>query len=208
MLASGSGVVVTGAARGIGRALATKLAGEGCRVVVGDLDAAELASVAEEIGAYAVPGDSASVDGVKALVGAAKERLGEIDAWYGNAGIDRGRGLEASEEEWAASYEVNVMAHVRAAQLLVPAWVERGAGRYVVTASAAGLLTMLTAPAYSVTKHGAVAFAEWLSATYRHRGVVVQAICPQGVKTSMLERSADLQDLLSHDVALEPEQVA
>lgn len=100
------------------------------------------------------------------------------------------------------------MAHVRAARLLVPEWAERGAGRFVVTASAAGLLTMLGAPAYSATKHAAVAFAEWLSVTYRHRGVVVQAICPQGVRTRMLEQSGDLEELLSHDTALTPEQVA
>lgn len=208
MLARGSGVVVTGAARGIGRALATRLAAEGCRVVVGDLDAGALAVTAREIGAYAVPGDSASVEGAAALVEAARGHLGTIDAWYGNAGVDRGRGLDATEADWALSHEVNVMAHVRAARLLVPEWVERGAGRYVVTASAAGLLTMLGAPAYSVTKHGAVAFAEWLAATYAHRGIVVQAICPQGVKTDMLTRSGELQELLSHDAALEPEDVA
>jgi NAD(P)-dependent dehydrogenase (short-subunit alcohol dehydrogenase family) len=208
MLAPGSGVVVTGAARGIGRAIAVKLAAEGCRVVVADLATGELAAVAEKIGALAAPGDVSSIDGAAALVQTAREHLGAVDAWYGNAGIDRGRGLLASEDDWAESYEVNVMAHVRAARLLIPEWLERGAGRYVVTASAAGLLTMLTAPAYSVTKHGAVAFAEWLSATYRHRGIVVQAICPQGVKTSMLDRASGLQELLSRDTALEPADVA
>jgi NAD(P)-dependent dehydrogenase (short-subunit alcohol dehydrogenase family) len=207
-LAAGDGVVVTGAARGIGKALAARLAAEGCRVVLADLDADELARTAAELGGHPVPGDAASEEGVAALVAAATEHLGGIDAWFGNAGIDRGRGLDASEADWQASYEVNVMAHVRAARLLVPGWLERGAGRFVVTASAAGLLTMLGSPTYSVSKHGAVAFAEWLSATYRHRGIVVQAICPQGVQTSMLERSGPLQGLLSHDSALTPEQVA
>lgn len=207
-LAAGDGVVVTGAARGIGRALAARLAQEGCRVVVADLDGDELERQAAEIGALPVPGDVASEDGVATLVAAAQGHLGAIDAWFGNAGIDRGRGLDASEDDWQASYDVNVMAHVRAARLLVPEWLERGAGRFVVTASAAGLLTMLGSPTYSVTKHGAVAFAEWLSATYRHRGIVVQAICPQGVRTSMLERSGALQALLSHDTALSPDQVA
>jgi len=101
-----------------------------------------------------------------------------------------------------------VLAHVRAARLLVPEWLERGAGRFVVTASAAGLLTMLGSPTYSVSKHAAVAFAEWLSATYRHRGVVVQAICPQGVRTRMLDNAGPLQELLSHDTAIAPEDVA
>ncbi|HEU4567519.1 MAG TPA: SDR family oxidoreductase [Marmoricola sp.] len=207
-LAPGTRVVVTGAARGIGRALASRLAAGGCHVVVNDLDATELGAVAQRLGAVAVPGDAASEKGVATLVGAAREALGGIDVWFGNAGIDRGRGLEMSEAEWAQSHETNVMAHVRAARLLVPEWLDRGAGRYVLTASAAGLLTMVDAPAYSVTKHAAVAFAEWLSVTYRHRGIVVQAICPQGVQTDMLARSGDLQELLSRDEALAPEAVA
>jgi NAD(P)-dependent dehydrogenase (short-subunit alcohol dehydrogenase family) len=128
--------------------------------------------------------------------------------WFGNAGIERGHGLDAPEEDWAAALQVNVMAHVRAARLLVPRWVERGTGRFVVTASAAGLLTMLGSPSYSVSKHGAVAFAEWLSATYRHRGVVVQAICPQGVRTRMYEEAGALKEVLGHDAVLTPEEVA
>jgi NAD(P)-dependent dehydrogenase (short-subunit alcohol dehydrogenase family) len=206
--AQGQGIVVTGAGHGIGRALAARLAAEGARVVVNDLDAEAAGRVAEEIGGYAVPGDAASEKGVAALVDAARARLGSIDAWFANAGIDRGQGLDAPEADWAASLEVNVLAHVRAARLLVPEWAERGSGRFVVTASAAGLLTMLGSPTYSVSKHAAVAFAEWLSATYRHRGVVVQAICPQGVKTRMLADAGALKDVLSHDTALEPEDVA
>jgi len=101
--------------------------------------------------------------------------LGQIDVWCGNAGVERCRGLETSEADWALGLEVNVLAHVRAARLLVPDWVERGHGRFLITASAVSLLTMLGSPAYSVSKHGAVAFAEWLSATYRHRGMVVQS---------------------------------
>ncbi|MEU4366099.1 SDR family oxidoreductase [Micromonospora chersina] len=202
------GVVVTGAGHGIGRSLATRLAAEGARVVVNDLDGDAARAVAEEIGGWAAPGDAATEPGVAALVETARGHLGEIDVWFGNAGIDRGRGLDAAEAEWAASHEVNVMAHVRAARLLVPDWVERGAGRFVVTASAAGLLTTLGNPAYAVSKHGCVAFAEWLSATYRHRGIVVQAVCPQGVRTRMLDDSGPLRDLLSRDGALTPEDVA
>lgn len=204
----GQGIVVTGAGHGIGRALAARLAAEGARVAVNDLDAEAAGRVAEEIGGYAVPGDAASEEGVAGLVDAARAHLGSIDAWFANAGIDRGHGLDAPEADWAASLEVNVLAHVRAARLLVPEWAERGSGRFVVTASAAGLLTMLGSPTYSVSKHAAVAFAEWLSATYRHRGVVVQVICPQGVKTRMLADAGALKDVLSHDTALEPEDVA
>jgi NAD(P)-dependent dehydrogenase (short-subunit alcohol dehydrogenase family) len=204
----GSRVVVTGSGHGIGRAIATRMAAEGARVVVNDLDAEAAAAVADEIGGTAVPGDCASEAGAAALVEQATAQLGGIDVWFGNAGIDVGRGLDTSEEDWARGLEVNVMAHVRAARRLVPAWLESGGGRFVVTASAAGLLTMLGGAPYSVTKHGAVAFAEWLSATYGHRGVVVQAICPQGVRTRMLADAGPLQELLSHDTALEPEDVA
>lgn len=208
-----AGVVVTGSGAGIGAALASALAAAGARVVVADLDAEGVTRTVDAITAaggtaYPVPGDAASEAGVAALVATARERLGAIDAWFANAGVDRGRGIEASESDWDLSWQVNVMAHVRAARLLVPDWAAAGRGRFVVTASAAGLLTMLDAPAYSVTKHGAVAFAEWLSATYRHRGVVVQAICPQGVQTRMLDDSGPLKDLLSRDTALTAEQVA
>jgi len=204
----GQGVVVTGAGHGIGRALARRLAAEGARVVVNDIDADAAEEVATQIGGCAAAGDAASERGVAALVEAARAHLGTIDVWCANAGIDRGAGLDATEDDWAASLEVNVLAHVRAARLLMPDWLDRGSGRFVVTASAAGLLTMLGAPAYSVTKHAAVAFAEWLSATYRHRGVVVQVICPQGVRTRMLLESGPTKDVLSHDGALEPEDVA
>lgn len=204
----GQGVVVTGAAGGIGRAIAARLVAEGARVVVNDLDPDRTRDTAAEIGAHAVPGDSASESGTAALVSAAREHLGEVDAWFANAGVASGLGLEATEQEWAASWEVNTMAHVRAARALVPAWVERGRGRFVVTASAAGLLTALDAPAYSVTKHGAVAFAEWLSTTYRHRGIVVQAICPQGVQTAMLEQAGAAREVIAADGALTPEEVA
>lgn len=205
---AGQTAVVTGAARGIGRAVAARLVEGGLRVVVNDLDPDATRAAAEEIGAYAVAGDAASEAGVSALVATAREHLGHVDVWCANAGIDNGHGLDAPESDWALALEVNLMAHVRAARLLVPEWVERGSGRFVATASAAGLLTMLEAPAYSVTKHGAVAFAEWLAATYAHRGVRVQAVCPQGVKTAMLDNAGPLKDLLSHDTALEPEEVA
>lgn len=204
----GAGVVVTGAAGGIGKALATRLIAGGARVVVNDLDGDRLTATAAEIGAHPVVVDSASEQGVAALVAAARAHLGRIDAWFANAGVARGDGLEATEEEWSASWEVNTMAHVRAARLLVPEWIERGAGRFVVTASAAGLLMTLGNPAYSVTKHGAVAFAEWLSATYQHRGLVVQAICPQGVQTAMLDATGPVRDIIAADGELTPEQVA
>lgn len=203
------GAVVTGAAGGIGRAIARRLAAEGLRVVVNDLDAEGARAVAAEIGGHAVPGDCASEDGVVRLVGAATAYLGRIDVYVANAGIGVMHGLETTDEEWARAIEINVMAHVRAARALVPGWLADGrGGRFVVTASAAGLLTMIGDASYSVTKHGAVAFAEWLSATYRDRGVVVQALCPQGVRTAMIADVGAVAPLLDNEGTLEPEQVA
>jgi len=207
----GRGVVVTGAAGGIGRALATRAVAEGARVVVNDVDADLLATTADEIGAVAVPGDCASAEGVEELVATATHALGRIDVYCANAGIDRTSpdSLQLPDAEWARMIDVNVMGHVRAARTLVPQWLADGrGGRFVVTASAAGLLTMIGAAAYSTTKHAAVGFAEWLSVTYGDRGIAVQAICPQGVQTAMLDQAGPLKDLLSHDEALAPSAVA
>jgi NAD(P)-dependent dehydrogenase (short-subunit alcohol dehydrogenase family) len=200
----GKCVVVTGGGNGIGRAIARKMAAQGARVVVGDLDGAAAEKVAAEIGGVPVGGDVSTEDGIARLI----EAAGTVDVFFANAGVGVGKGIETPEEDWHLAFEVNVMAHVRAAKLLVPGWLERGGGRFVVTASAAGLLTMLGSAPYSVTKHAAVSFAEWLSITYGNRGVIVQALCPQGVKTKMLDDSGEFKDLLSHDVALEPDQVA
>jgi NAD(P)-dependent dehydrogenase (short-subunit alcohol dehydrogenase family) len=206
---AGKRVVVTGAGHGMGRAIATRMAAEGAQVLVNDLDADAAESVAAAIGGRAAAGDAASEAGVAELIETAYSALGSIDVYFANAGIDRGRGIDTSEDVWASVLEVNVMAHIRAARLLVPVWLEsKTAARFVVTASAAGLLTMIDAPAYSVTKHAAVAFAEWLSVSYGDRGITVQCLCPQGVNTQMLERSGPLRDVLGHDSVLEPEQVA
>ena len=206
-----AGAVVTGAGHGIGRALATRLAAEGARVVVNDLDPEAAAAVADEIGGTPVPADCSTDSGVRHLLEQATRELGRIDVFMANAGIDGAGGpdsLDTSDDVWTTVLDTNVMAHVRAARALVPGWLEGGGGRFVVTASAAGLLTMIGSAPYSVSKHAAVAFAEWLSVTYGDRGVVVQAICPQGVQTRMLEEAGLLQDLLSRDSALAPEQVA
>lgn len=205
----GKGVVVTGAGRGIGRALATRAAAEGARVVVNDLDEANAHQVAAEIGGTAIAGD---VTAPEALIDAATGTLGRVDVFFANAGIDGAGGANSLQTEdgvWDRVLDVNVMAHVRAARVLVPRWLDDGqGGRFVVTASAAGLLTMIGSAPYSVTKHAAVGFAEWLSVTYGARGIDVHAICPQGVRTQMLEEAGPLQALLSRDSALEPEQVA
>jgi NAD(P)-dependent dehydrogenase (short-subunit alcohol dehydrogenase family) len=202
----GAGVVVTGAASGIGAELARRLAAAGARVVVNDLDGVAAQRVARAVGGVAVGCDAASVEGVRTLVDTARDALGAIYLFCANAGVAPAGGVEgpgaASESDWAQAWDVNVLAHVRAAQVLLPDWLERGRGRLLVTASAAGLLTMLGSAPYAVSKHAAVAFAEWLRATYAHRGVVVQALCPQGVRTPMLASSGDVGRAL-----LEPDAV-
>lgn len=196
-------VVVTGAGGGIGAALARRFAAEGARVAVNDLDAEAARETAAEIGAAVVPGDASDV------VPAARTALGgTIDVFCANAGVGTGGGPEADDAAWELAWDVNVMSHVRAARALLPGWLERGSGRFVSTVSAAGLLTMIGAAPYSVTKHGALAFAEWMSLTYRHRGIRVHAVCPQGVRTAMLASTGPAGDLVLAPTAIEPEDVA
>ncbi|MFD3918200.1 SDR family oxidoreductase [Streptomyces sp. NPDC058595] len=201
----GARVVVTGAGGGIGAALARGFAAGGARVVVNDLDAAKAAAVAESIGSgtVAVPGDASSV------VEQARDALGgSVDIYCANAGLGSPGDAFADEDVWASAWDVNVMAHVRASRILLPDWLERGAGRFVSTVSAAGLLTMIGAAPYSVTKHGALAYAEWLSLTYRHRGLKVHAICPQGVRTDMLTAAGSAGELVLAPTAIEPGAVS
>ena len=207
-IVSGAGVVVTGGGGGIGRAMARRLAADGARVVVNDLDVAAAEAVASEIGGLAVPGDAGTAQGVAELVQAAAGFLGEIDIYCSNAGTGGGTGPDTPDEVWQRAWEVNTMAHVRAARALLPGWLARGSGTFVVTASAAGLLTMLGSAPYSVTKHAAVGFAEWLAATYQHRGLAVHCVCPQGVRTQMLANSGRAGEVVLAGAAIEPEQVA
>ena len=211
---TGAGIVVTGAGSGIGAALARRFAAEGARVVLNDVNADAVAAVAEscdrsaggQVTAFA--GDAASDEGVAALIAAARAELGAIDMYCANAGIARTGGPEADEAAWADSWNVNVMAHVRAARLLLGPWLERGRGHLICTVSAAGLLATPGAAPYSVTKHAALAFAEWLSLTHKHRGLVVQAICPMGVRTQMFDGSDPMSEKLLGPSAIMPEQVA
>jgi NAD(P)-dependent dehydrogenase (short-subunit alcohol dehydrogenase family) len=210
-------VVVTGGASGIGRALCRRFAREGVRaVVVADVDASGARAVAEEVGGLAVPTDVGVEAQVRSLVAEAERRCGAIDLFCSNAGIARGGGLGdgeggpfAPDADWLASWQVNVMAHVYAARAVLPGMLARGSGYLLQTASAAGLLTDFSGQAYSVTKHAAVAFAEWLAITYGDRGIRVSCLCPQGVRTPMLLGAAaavGAPHLVQH--ALEPEEVA
>jgi NAD(P)-dependent dehydrogenase (short-subunit alcohol dehydrogenase family) len=204
---AGARVVVTGAGSGIGAALARRFAAEGARVVVNDLNADAAAQVARSCGAAAAPGDAASVEGVAALLATARGVLGGIDLYCANAGVALGDG-EGAEEDWESSWQVNVMAHVRAARALLPGWLDRGSGHLICTVSAAGLLTMLGTAPYSATKHAALSFAEWLAATYAHRGLTVQALCPMGVRTPMLDGISPAAELILAETAITTEEVA
>jgi NAD(P)-dependent dehydrogenase (short-subunit alcohol dehydrogenase family) len=211
--------VVTGGASGIGRAIARRVAAEGARgVVVADLDAAGAEAVAGEIGdnASGIACDVSSQQQVDRLLDHAEDAFGPIDVFFANAGIGAGSGLDAPDEVWERTWGVNVNAHVLAARRLVPGWLERGEGYFVSTASAAGLLTQIGDVVYSVTKHAAVAFSEWLSITYGDRGVRVSCLCPMGVNTPLLNAGLGMEDstgLGARVVAaagrvLEPEDVA
>jgi NAD(P)-dependent dehydrogenase (short-subunit alcohol dehydrogenase family) len=180
-------VVVTGAASGIGAALARRFAADGARrVVVVDLQLGAAQAVADEIGGVAEQVDVTDATAVNGLVDRTLARDGQIDLFCSNAGILTGVGLDDPADLWHRAYEVNVMAHVHAARAVVPAMLERGQGWLLNTASAAGLLTSPGDAPYAVTKHAAVAFAEWLSVTYGGRGIGVSVLCPLGVATPML----------------------
>lgn len=190
--------IVTGAGGGIGAALAQRFAEQGAKVVLTDINADLLAGESARLaglfpGRIAhLAGDVSDPDFIRASIDHAEQTFSApVDIYAANAGVGRGRDLDATPADWSVSIEVNVMAHVRAAELLVPAWLERGHGYFVSTASAAGLLTQLGSATYSVTKHAAVGFAEWLKVTYGDRGIGVSCLCPMGVRTAMLESGPD-----------------
>jgi NAD(P)-dependent dehydrogenase (short-subunit alcohol dehydrogenase family) len=212
-------VVVTGGASGIGAAMARRFAAEGAAaVVLADRDHAGAAAVADEVGRAGAAGVAARTDvaaepEVRALVEGVLERFGRIDLLCSNAGVAAGRGLDAPAEDWERAWRVNVLAHVYAARAALPAMLERGEGYLLQTCSAAGLLTNPGDAPYTLSKHAAVAFAEWLSVTYGGAGIRVSALCPQGVRTPMLLGGLDAASPAAMAVAaagelLEPDEVA
>ena len=206
-------IVVTGGAGGIGRALLRRFAAEGARaLVVADRELAPAQAIAAEVGGLAVELDAASEDSVRELIATASAANGPIDIFISNAGVPGGMGgPETADEAWEEAWKVNVMAHVWAARVLVPEMQARGDGYLINTASAAGLLTQVSSLVYSVTKHAAVSLAEWMAIEYRDAGVRVSCICPQGVRTPMLdlamEEPAGAAALMSGGL-IEPEDVA
>jgi NAD(P)-dependent dehydrogenase (short-subunit alcohol dehydrogenase family) len=202
-------VVVTGGGNGIGRALCRRFAVEGAKaIVVADLDAAAASRVADEIGGAAIGADVSHEADVARVVAQTIAQHGAIDLFCSNAGIAVDGDEQTPTAEWERCWDVNVMAHVYAARVVLPAMLARGRGYLLQTVSAAGLLTHPQSATYAVTKHASLAFAEWLSMTYGERGITVSALCPQGVRTAMLQRAAAGGRGLLMESALEPEQVA
>lgn len=193
MRIEGSVAVVTGAGSGIGRAVAAALRTAGAEVVAADIDAAAAARTADAIGAVGVGADAASNEGIATLLDTARRSFGPVDVYVANAGVPGAAGL-GDDDAWDRIIEVNLRAHVRAATALVPEWVERGRGHFVAVASAAGLLTQIGAAGYSVTKHAAVGFAEWLAITHGDNGIGVSCVCPMGVDTPLLRGMSESAD--------------
>lgn len=199
--------IVTGGASGIGQGLAIRLAAEGARgIVVADVQIERAEAVAREVGGLAVRCDVSQEADIQALVAAACQRFGQVDAYFSNAGIlGKPGGIELEDPLWDKMWQIHGMAHVWAARAVVPAMVARGEGCFVVTASAAGLLNIVESAPYGVTKHAALAFAEWLRIAYGRRGVRVACLCPQSVQTDMVTGDGGSA---GHDGILTPAQVA
>jgi NAD(P)-dependent dehydrogenase (short-subunit alcohol dehydrogenase family) len=209
MILRGKVILVTGGATGIGRALCRRFAQESPRaIVVADIDEAGARAVAAEVNGWAIQTDVSREPDIARLVATVTARYGAIDLFCSNAGIIIEGGEETPDAEWQSIWGINVMAHVYAARAVLPAMLARGEGYLLQTVSAAGLLSQIGSAPYAVTKHAALAFAEWLSLTYGDRGIKVSAICPQGVLTDMLLRPRPGGESFLKATAVTPEHVA
>ena len=210
MRLEGKVVVVTGGANGIGRALCRRFANEPLAgLVVADIDEEGAGAVAEETRGAAVRADVSRPEDVRAIVAEADRRFGRVDVFCSNAGIHIRGGEQVSDADWERIWAINVRAHIYAARTVLPQMLDRGEGYLLQTVSAAGLLNQIGSAPYGVTKHAALGFAEWLAITYGDRGIRVSCLCPQGVRTRMLEDG--LGEGRTHflmEGAISPEQVA
>ncbi len=192
---AGRVAIVTGGASGAGRAMALGLARRGAAgVVVSDVDADGAATVAAEIEkaggrGLAIGGDVSRQEDINQLVTGCEAAFGPVSLFFSNAGIIVAGGPEASDEAWSRIWAVNVQSHIYVARAVLPGMLARGEGYLLITASAAGLLTQLGSAPYAVTKHAAVALAEWLSITYGDQGIRVSCLCPQAFTSNLLSTS-------------------
>lgn len=206
---TGRVIVVTGGARGIGRALARRFGTAGAEaVVVADIDAEGASGVAREIHGTALRCDVSRESDVKELVDRVEADHGRIDIFCSNAGIAVGGGPEAPDDQWQRIWDVNLMSHVFVARHVLPGMLNRGEGYLLGTVSAAGLLNHVFAAPYGVTKAAALSLFEWLSIAHGTQGIRVSCLCPQGVKTDMLAAERKLGLNFLTESALEPDAVA
>lgn len=200
--------IITGAASGIGAASARAFAREGAKVVAVDINADGVRSLADEIGALAIPCDISNESAVNKLVAETESQLGPVDVFFSNAGIANGGGpLETPIDIWNQQWQINVMAHVFAVRAVLPGMLERGSGYLLHTASMAGILTSQGNLPYATTKHAVVGLAEWLAITYHDSGIRTSLLAPLGVRTPMLADS-DFADTSNVGPVKEPEEVA
>lgn len=193
--------VVTGAASGIGRAAALRFKQEGAAgLVLGDLSLEKM----KDLDGIPVKCDVSREADIQNLVAEAEKRFGRVDVFFSNAGIFQAGDIHAPDADWERNWKIHVMAHVYAARAVVDKMIARGGGYFLVTASAAGLLNIVESATYGVTKHGAVAFAEWLAIAYGRKGLRVSCLCPQAVITGMYQRDGGSAGV---DGALTVEQV-
>ena len=206
-------IVVTGGASGIGKALCERFARDGARaVIVADIDQVGIdqtvASIATLTKALGIRADVAKEQDIKALVTQTINVFGQIDLFCSNAGIFTAGNENVTTAAWQQIWDINVMSHIFAARAVLPAMLERGEGYLLNTSSAAGLLSQVGSAPYSVTKHAAIGFAEWLSITYGNRGIKVSVLCPQAVRTKMTAVGDGDGGVAGLDGMLEPEQLA
>jgi NAD(P)-dependent dehydrogenase (short-subunit alcohol dehydrogenase family) len=200
-------IVVTGAASGIGRALALRFAAEGARAVIcADLNLAGAEDTARAIGGIALGVDVGVEAQIAGLIAQVEAEIGPIDLFCSNAGILTVGGVEVPDDQWQKIWDINVMSHVWAARHLVPRMAARGGGYLLNTASAAGLLNQVGSAPYGVTKHAAVGLAEWLALSYGDQGIKVSVLCPQAVRSEMTRGHEE--GVAAMDGMLEPEPVA
>lgn len=201
-------IVVTGAGRGIGAALCRRFSADRPAAVVAiDIDAEAAAKVADEVGGQSIVCDVVAESDIVGAVESIEAQFGRIDLFCANAGIAVSGGVEATDEQWSRVMNVNFMSHVYSSRAVLPGMISRGDGYLLHTASAAGLLSQIGSAPYAVSKHAAVALAEWISMTHGDQGIKVSCLCPQGVLTDMLESDDPVVQAL-HQTAISPEQVA
>ena len=203
-------ILVTGGANGIGKALCERFYADGAaKICVADLDFENAEKVAESVDGKAFKLDVADEANCKDVVTQILDEAGRIDFIASNAGIGGAEGsLEVANDVWQKIYEINVLSHVFLARAAFPSMIEHGAGAFMITASAAGLLTHPTATPYVVSKHGAVALAESLAIEFAEKGIYVSCLCPQGVKTNLIMGGENNPNLFLMPEAITAEECA